>query len=1437
MLMAKTKTYKAVKKTSTIVNPVTQIDRLVPTNLADQIKPSANDNTQDMVSIHNTTKKAVPPTIKTRQGILSTVNNSARRVFPNEITVKRATALVSNKAAQTKADTDNRAKQARVSVSDPTFQFKTSSDNLSEQAKSSSTDSLVGLTKTQRKKANRKKNRAEERRIEDENNRVLEEAFEKRKQEIALKAANEAEQKEKEKKQEAKEKAVKAANEATAREAKKKEGAKAVGKAQMKYLVERPYTLFPKGEVNKPFSPQAHSILSVFVPQYGDDHARIMQEREELIIDANNKGEVDRLDMNSPPSLSSQRKQELIWDTNDEDYYVSPFTINPSGSMEFIMDSDDKDESDIPVMIGIPNSRKIAKPKRRLRDGPRSAHSDSSTFSPHTSALDISTKDAETPDPNFELKRLFTFSLDTYLSNIMPSATTATHLAEPKMEDRADESFGDNRQSMNPKREINEVMGNMAETIKPMEPGSGNFYGESEKFVGFCPQPASRTVSWNSADSLASSWSNENSAIQYEDLVQQTFDAIPSSFHRPNSNEAESGRFWQDPNGFSIANSVATEAPEVYNSAGPIIPLEPMSDFPTPRKDATEEVPENSDEPELDFLLDTTPTQAHAQTSETSEVVVPSIGASPAVEIFTNDASVRPVFIDDTTIESIVTNASPIEEDPNRADITIQEERPTRDDFTAKKLTHKVVLENAFTGFPLSEIASLDAPINETVISKGNIEPWESFDPTNILTLAEEEPVEIIPSTTSADESGQVSSVGNSLAHITSFSEPEDAVDLSDEVAGTKEPVDGPVTFRAPTTSLRILCLPNSLGDITAAQSKAYDDSYLLSILSDDASSSVSPSNIVDESHTVFETLESTATFADKLAEFCAPTTPLDILSLQNSSVNVTAGQSKVFDELYLASILSSALGGDFAVAKMRLGRVDTTPKETIDMEDVTKEPISSYDILSPPEFLDLPRDFATTSFAQADDPDKPDLLESNTANTIGVERPTVEQVEFYPPSTPSMPPVLPISSSEVIATIDKAFDEVYLSSIVLGEDVADNIDSVPMKPINNQSGPVGFQAPTAPLEILSLPNSPSEAIGIQAKIFDEIYLTSILPKAGRFVAVVMLTEKLGLADVPGVQCTQDPQDGQARIHSTLASEVLSLPNPSTEAVTPRTPETEKRNLDIVLADENLDEEHNVAVAEPIADSMIDSEEVMESVEEPDAPQESITKPEHATRSSSDQPKEEPIQEQPMTNFVQNELAVKTQDDESEPEAIQESIRAPSSNGRSSTTLSSILPNFTEEEQLQLVQDDLEHQDLHTFLGNISLYNFLDALDCDDQGNTTKEAIMEAFIALAEEDRTLNEEFSCVPKLSNFSIDGNTDKCRALRLIQVRTLLGTTSLRNFLKLIEFDENGGTTEGSFVEAFQQAAWLEEERAMSSKARASAKRRAVKVVAGLSPVRKN
>ena len=62
---------------------------------------------------------------------------------------------------------------------------------------------------------------------------------------------------------------------------------------------------------------------------------------------------------------------------------------SPPGSEEFAVDPNDEDDSNIPVMTTGLKLRKIAKPKQCLKDHPLFATSDSSTFSPHTSTLDI----------------------------------------------------------------------------------------------------------------------------------------------------------------------------------------------------------------------------------------------------------------------------------------------------------------------------------------------------------------------------------------------------------------------------------------------------------------------------------------------------------------------------------------------------------------------------------------------------------------------------------------------------------------------------------------------------------------------------------------------------------------------------------------------------------------------------------------------------------------------------------------------------------------------------------------------------------------------------------------------------------------------------------------------------------------------------------------
>src|SRR6266568_9200816 len=100
----------------------------------------------------------------------------------------------------------------------------------------------------------------------------------------------------------------------------------------------------------------------------------------------------------------------------------------------------------------------------------------------------------------------------------MPSAITVQRFSETQTEDWTDESREEGRQFKKPERKIDEVMENTEEIIEPTTPESRIPRAEPEKSTGFCSQLPSRPISWDSVNSLASSWSNENSTIQFEDL-------------------------------------------------------------------------------------------------------------------------------------------------------------------------------------------------------------------------------------------------------------------------------------------------------------------------------------------------------------------------------------------------------------------------------------------------------------------------------------------------------------------------------------------------------------------------------------------------------------------------------------------------------------------------------------------------------------------------------------------------------------------------------------------------------------------------------------------------------------------------------------------------------------------------------------------------------
>lgn len=972
--------------------------------------------------------------------------------------------------------------------------------------------------------------------------------------------------------------------------------------------------------------------------------------------------------------------------------------------------------------------------------------------------MDISTKHTDDPAPKVDSKKQFAFSLDTRLSTFMPSVNTVQCFSETQTKDWTDESYEEGRQSKKPKGKIDEVMENTEEIIEPTAPESRISRVELQKFTEFFSQLPSRPVSWNSANSLASSWSNENSTIQFEDLVQQAFGV------------------------------------------------------------------EDSKEPEPRFSPDESLTQA-------IDAIHPTTNTSLTKEVLIYCTSVDATLIDDTTKGDAVTKDAPIEENS------------TYNTPTDEGIIDSVTRQEAL-GVATTEVASLlDTPINETVINEGATEPSEHVDSTNLLIFTDDEPAEIIPPTSSNEEPEQVPSVGDCLAQTISSPQQDNINNALDGADDMDKLLDKPATFQAPTTSSGILSLPNSSGDITAAQSKAYDDSYLLFVPPDDASED-SASTLEDHFHTALENLNNAEVVPDQPAQLCSPTGPLKILSLPNSSADISAGWSKAFDGLYLASLLPDILV-DGAVSEMQQDEVDTVSKEMTDTGNVTDEPVPSNYSPSPSGIPDSPRAPAEIAPVQLNEynglvlsstPPTDELPEGSTTNTTEMKEVTFKVVEFCAPTTPSGILALPNSSSEITTTHVKPFDELYLLSTLPKENVVDDVCSVAGEPVNiDQSEPAKFQPPTTPSGILGLPNSLSEVTDTQAKCFDELYLSSTLPEIvhelGEFIAPTILTGTSGLQNASAIQGAENSQDGQAGVHSASASRISSLPDPSTEVTIAQTPENENSNSDLILSHTKPDEPDDAAVAEYQAGSPPSSGELIESAKEADAPQVPVIEPKQTTHSISELPAEEPLQEQPAPEAIENELAVEAHHDAFEPEVTQESPSAPSSDDRASATLS-ILPNLPEEEQLQLVQDDIEQQDLNTFLGTTSLHDFLEILDCDDEGNTTREAITDAFITLSAEEKMLNEEFSSgITKRNHFGINERASKHCASKLVQVRNFLGTTSLRSFLKLVEFNEDGRAAEESVVEAFHRAAELEKEKAMSSKAKASAKRRAARLVTGL------
>ena len=74
-----------------------------------------------------------------------------------------------------------------------------------------------------------------------------------------------------------------------------------------------------------------------------------LQEGKELTMDPNDNGEPDSDVMTTRPNLNSQQDPREFVD--EKDYLDGPVMTTPPGSEEFVVDLNDEDDSNIPVMI------------------------------------------------------------------------------------------------------------------------------------------------------------------------------------------------------------------------------------------------------------------------------------------------------------------------------------------------------------------------------------------------------------------------------------------------------------------------------------------------------------------------------------------------------------------------------------------------------------------------------------------------------------------------------------------------------------------------------------------------------------------------------------------------------------------------------------------------------------------------------------------------------------------------------------------------------------------------------------------------------------------------------------------------------------------------------------------------------------------------------
>ena len=135
---------------------------------------------------------------------------------------------------------------------------------------------------------------------------------------------------------------------------------------------------------------------------------------------------------------------------------------------------------------------------------------------------------------------------------------------------------------------------------------------------------------------------------------------------------------------------------------------------------------------------------------------------------------------------------------------------------------------------------------------------------------------------------------------------------------------------------------------------------------------------------------------------------------------------------------------------------------------------------------------------------------------------------------------------------------------------------------------------------------------------------------------------------------------------------------------------------------------------------------------------------------------------------------------------------------------------------------ELEYQHRHTFIGTASLDDFLELLELSPDYMTNKTLVSKAFVHLASTEQrfvrqssSLATGWELVSRITPNITTGGVDY-----LTQAHVKLGSVTLRQFLELIPFDENGGTGSMAVVEAFCAASHLDKNTEIRSESKAKA-----------------